>query len=65
MDLAELYPGARVWRWHDTGAQGASVHVLTVVRVNRVTVTVHDDHWPAEHWRIDPAQLEGFHTDEA
>jgi hypothetical protein len=38
-----LTAGDRVYRWWDTGAFGPSPQPLTVVRVNRLTVTVRTD----------------------
>ncbi len=40
MDVTTLSRGDRVYRWWDTGAMGCDMQVLTVVRVNRMTVTV-------------------------
>ena len=43
MKRADLAAGDRVARWWDSGAFGADLQPLTVVRVNRVTATVRTD----------------------
>ena len=58
-------PGERVYRWTYTGTQETAtgridtqdVQPLTVVRVNRVTVTVRNDR--GDTFRIDPDEIEG------
>jgi len=52
-----LFPGQRVWRWFDTGAFGSDVQPLTVVRVNRCTVTVRTDY--GSTFRIPADTIEG------
>ena len=52
MNLSDLQPGDRVYRWVFTGmdsgsmlrAETSDMQELTVVRVNRVTVTVDNDY---------------------
>jgi hypothetical protein len=39
-EIETLAPGERVYSYWDTGALGASAMIMTVVRVNRLTVTV-------------------------
>lgn len=50
-------PGDRVWRWWDNGLSGTN-QPLTVVRVNRKSITVDTDQ--GSRFRIDPAAIEGF-----
>ena len=42
-EVRALRPGDRVFHWWDTGAFGATQMPMTVVRVNRTTVTVRAD----------------------
>lgn len=42
MDKVKIRPGDRVYRWWDAGTH-SDIQPLTVVRVNRVTVTVDTD----------------------
>lgn len=55
--------GDRVYRYWDSGAMGAEMQPLTVVRVNRVTVTVRTDQ--DSTFRINPGDIVGFYSDEA
>ena len=49
--------GDRVFRWWDSGAFGAQLQPLTIVRVNRVTVTVRTDH--GSTFRMPPGLIAG------
>lgn len=60
MDPSTLTPGDRVWRWVWTGGQDQEPQPLTVVRVNRVTVTVRTDQ--GSTFRLDPHLLKGHWT---
>ena len=53
----DLKPGDRVFRWVWTGGNDADINLLTVVRVNRVTVTV--DTEGGNRIRINPADVAG------
>lgn len=56
-------PGDRVYRWWDSGAFGSYPQPLTVVRVNRATVTVDTD--DGGRFRIRPDLIAGrVHWDE-
>lgn len=50
-------PGDRIYRWWDSGAFGADIQPLTVVRVNRKTVTVRTDQ--ASQFRMRPEDIVG------
>jgi hypothetical protein len=54
--IASLQPGERVYRWWDDGWHG-SVQPLTVIRVNRMTVTVRTDE--GSSFRLPHADVEG------
>lgn len=62
MDPRELAPGARVFRWWDSGAFGMEVQPLTVVRVNRITASVRTD----QGWmfRLPFADIVGRYTED-
>lgn len=55
-------PGDRVYRWWDTGALGVSLQPLTVVRVNRKTITVRTDEGTVG--RLRPEDIQGHYTEE-
>lgn len=57
MRLEDMTPGDRVYRYWDTGAFGVDLQPLTVVRVNRVTVTVRTDQ--GGQFRCSPDMIEG------
>lgn len=57
LNLTDLHPNDRVYRWWDSGAFGAQIQALTVVRVNRVTVTVRTD--AGNTFRLSPADVAG------
>jgi hypothetical protein len=42
--VAEVAPGDKVWTWWDTGAMGPDQMVATVIRVNKKTLTIEDQH---------------------
>ena len=50
-------PGDIVWRWWDSGAFGSEPQILTVVRVNAVTVTVRTEQGTVG--RVKPSEIEG------
>jgi len=50
-------PGDRIYRWWDSGAMGAELQALTVVRSNRLTVTVDTDH--GGRFRLPFAEIAG------
>jgi hypothetical protein len=52
-----MRPGDRVYRFVWTGGEHHDPQPLTVVRVNRLTVTVRTDQ--GFTIRLDPAQIEG------
>jgi hypothetical protein len=54
-------PGGRVYRWWDAGTS-MEIQPLTVVRVNRVTVSVRTDQ--GSQFRIAPADIAGPYTDD-
>lgn len=56
-----LKSGDRVWRWWDAGIH-ADVQVLTVVRVNRVTVTVDTDQ--GNRFRLPHADIVGYYNED-
>jgi hypothetical protein len=62
MDIDALRPGDRVYRWWDAGI-GHDMQPLTVVRVNRVTVTVDTDQ--GGRFRLPRAAVAGHYTEEA
>lgn len=62
LTLADLAPGDRVFRWWDTGAFGMTMQPLTVVRVNRKTVTVRTRQ--GSEFRMAPADIGGRLTEE-
>jgi hypothetical protein len=39
-EIDQLKPGEQIYKWWDTGAFGVDQQIMTVVRVNRRTVTV-------------------------
>jgi hypothetical protein len=55
--------GDRVYRYWDSVAFGASVQPLTVVRVNRVSVTVRTDQ--GSTFRMNPADIAGRYEGDA
>lgn len=57
-DWTDLKRGDRIYRWWDSGALGADQQALTVVRVNKVTVTVATDQ--GNRFRLAPADIVGF-----
>jgi hypothetical protein len=59
--LGEWAPGDRVWRWWDAGYK-LDPQVLTVVRVNRLTITVRTDQGGV--FRLPPQDLVGRWDDE-
>jgi len=56
--------GERVYIWWDTGALGAEQWCGTVIRVNRVTVTVQMDHREKPQ-RVNPEELHLVDWDES
>lgn len=56
--MSTYNPGDRVYWWFDTGAMGPKQVAVTVVRVNRKTITVLNN-WD-EHVRIPQAMIEGL-----
>lgn len=61
MDIDALKPGDRVYRWWDAGI-GYDMQPLTVVRVNRVTVTVNTDQ--GGRFRLRRADVVGRYTED-
>ena len=61
-DAARYAPGDRVWRWWDTGIFGSDPQPLTVIRVNRKTLTVRTDR--GAEFRLPFADCEGHWTDD-
>lgn len=49
--------GDVLWYWFDTGAMGASMVFVKVIRVNRVTFTVENE-W-GDRWRSEPHKFDG------
>ena len=60
---AAYKPGDRVYRWWYSFPDQADAQPLTVVRVNRLTVTVRTD--AGSVFRIKPHQIEGFYAEDA
>lgn len=60
MDIDALRPGDRVYRWWDAGIQ-YDIQPLTVVRVNRVTVTVDTDQ--GNRFRLPRPEVVGYYTE--
>lgn len=60
-EVSTLVPGDRIWRWWDAGIH-MNVQPLTVVRVNRLTVTVETDQ--GNRFRLKPEQIEGRYREE-
>lgn len=44
LNIGDVSPGGNFYKWWDSGAMGVSQMVVTVVRVNRATVTVKSEH---------------------
>lgn len=61
MDASQLKSNDRVYRWWDAGST-VDLQPLTIVRVNRATVTVRTDQ--GNVFRMSPDGLAGFYTDE-
>jgi hypothetical protein len=61
MKLGDLKADDRVYRWWDAGST-VDLQPLTVVRVNRKTVTVRTDQ--GNSFRTSPENLTGFYTDD-
>lgn len=59
MDTKSLKPQERVFRWWDAGFE-MTQQPLTVIRVNRKTVTVRTDQ--GSIFRISPDRLDGYVT---
>lgn len=61
MTTPPYQPGDRVYRWWDSGALGMQQQPPTVVRVNRVTVTVRTDR--GSTFRLPVADVVGRYDD--
>lgn len=57
-DVSKLKPGDEVYRYVWTGGESHDPQELTVVRVNRVTVTVDTKHHG--RGRVPHAEIEGY-----
>lgn len=55
-------PGDRIYRWWDSGAFGADIQPLTVVRVNHKTITVRTDQ--GSQFRMRPDDIVGRWTED-
>ncbi len=58
--ITDYQPKDRVYRYWDTGASGMQPQHLTVVRINRITVTVRTDQ--GNEFRMNPADIAGYVT---
>lgn len=56
--MTDVTPNDRVYRWVWVGGRDWDIQTLTVVRVNRLTVTVRTDQ--GSTMRINPNDLRGF-----
>lgn len=61
--MAKMFePGDRVYRWWNSGAFGYEIQPLTVIRLNRLTVTVRTD--VGNTFRIPYEDIVGPYTEE-
>lgn len=59
-EVQQLQPGDRIYRWWDAGFE-YEIQPLTVVRVNRVSVTVTTDH--GGRFRLPHRDVAGRYTE--